>query len=186
MVKKSTKRETTKAWLATPKGRASRMWTTLCERAGKVRYYEHVQVRMTRDEFLRWAVPAIRRWWSRHPGETPTVDRKDSQGHYELGNLRITSRGENTRNRSYNKNLVAPEGMAWCGGKCQRYLPIEAFSTRPSRSVGVQGRCKKCHAEYVKARRKTKGRASQAKYLRDWRKRKLKEDPLYFQKRGRR
>jgi len=178
-------KEASQKWLQSSQGRASRMWSSLVDRCCGMRYYENICVALARSEFLAWAVPAIRRWLRQHPGETPSIDRKDSRGDYALDNLRIVTRGENTKNREYHRSAKAPHGKAWCG-RCKRYLPISSFSTRPSRVIpGVQGMCRRCFAEYTRARR-SKGRPSQATYLREWRQRKLREDPLYFKKKGRR
>lgn len=124
------------------------MWSLINQRCGKVPAYLGVEVRLTRGEFLAWAVPAVRRWQVANPNGTPSIDRK-SGGHYEIGNLRVVSVGENSRTRAYNKTVNAPPGKAWCGG-CKQYLGRAKFSPRPGRSTGVQGRCKKCFREYMR------------------------------------
>lgn len=138
------------------------MWSTLStrvgDRSGHAPAYVGVELRMTRQEFLTWAVVSLRKWWKSHPGETPSLDRRDSRGHYEIGNLRITTCGENTLNRPCNKNVSAPHGKAWCGG-CKQYLLKSKFSKR-SRSVGVQGKCRQCFAAYMRAWKKRKKETS--------------------------
>lgn len=93
----------------TPKGLASVKWTGIIFRAenrkGNTPAYENVKLLMTREEFMNWAIPEITRFLKQFPNKTPSVDRKDSFGHYELSNLRIVDRGINSLNRPINKNV---------------------------------------------------------------------------------
>lgn len=73
----------------TPRGRAATMWSNMC---GRVRNkYVGVDVCFEREEFLEWAAPQIQKFWQDHPDDTPSLDRIDSDGHYEFGNVRIVS-----------------------------------------------------------------------------------------------
>jgi hypothetical protein len=104
---------------------------------------------MSRDEYLSWAVPAFTEWMAANTG-TPSVDRVNPRGHYEIGNLRILERGENNRLASNHPNVHAPAGKAWCG-ECAEYLPREHFYRCASHFNGLQKRCKPCHEAALKA-----------------------------------
>jgi hypothetical protein len=140
-----------RAYEGTPERRAKRTWNTINARSGSQQSYEHVQVRMTRDEFLAWAVPAYEKWMSLYPGQTPSLDRIDPAGHYELTNLRILERGENNRLGRNHHNVHAPLGMAWCH-VCKEYLPTSQFWRNSSNHNGLQKRCKPCHMAATKSR----------------------------------
>lgn len=43
---------------------------------------------------------------------------------------------------------IAPENMAWCTG-CKKFEPIENFHRNGARWNGLQGYCKKTHAEIL-------------------------------------
>lgn len=146
----------------TPYGRALMMWNGIVARAGKQKYYLTVRIECTKGEFMAWAIPRLYLWFKKNPGVPPSIDRCKSTEHYTLSNLRITSRGENTRNREHSRYTRAPKGAAWCG-RCKQYLPKSDFSPKPTRPSGVQGHCKKCFAVYMKNRRDELGRPSQAK-----------------------
>jgi hypothetical protein len=128
---------------ASPERRAKRTWNTLHTRVRLQPAYRGVEVRMTRSEFLLWAVPAYERWMREYPGDTPSLDRERPEGHYELGNLRIIARGENARLARNHPNVHAPAGMAWCH-QCSQYLPTLSFQKCRSAFNGLQRRCREC------------------------------------------
>jgi hypothetical protein len=106
-----------RARLATPEGCASRMWSAVISRVGKHPNYLTVQLRMTRFEFLRWAVPALTEWLASRgalqPGQkklSVSLDRRDSRGHYAIDNLQLRTLGQNSRTKPYNKNVFAADG----------------------------------------------------------------------------
>jgi len=76
-----------------PRGKAGTMWTNMNQRCGsdkpKDRAYKNINICMTREEWMSWAVPEIEKFMRDNPSSTPSVDRKDSSKHYELSNLRI-------------------------------------------------------------------------------------------------
>lgn len=129
----------------TPTGRAMQAWHNILIRAGNRKSYLHVEVRTTRDEFLRWAIPAFEEWMSFNPTGIPSVDRIDAAKHYEISNLRVLSLEDNARTRRNAYNTHAPTGQAWCSC-CQQYLQIKNFNTDKNRSSGVRGYCKQCRA----------------------------------------
>jgi len=52
---------------------------------------------MKRDEFITWALEKYQEWLQNHDiSEIPTIDRIDPSGHYEIANIRILSRKENS------------------------------------------------------------------------------------------
>jgi hypothetical protein len=144
----------------TPDRRAKRTWNTLHQRIHKQPAYAHVEIRVTRAVFLRWAVPAYTRWMTAHPGRTPSLDRKDPDGHYEIGNLRIISRSENCRLARNHRNVHAPAGLAWCGGKCKAYLPRAKFQRCSTHYNGLQKRCRDCQNATVAAAKAARGPAA--------------------------
>lgn len=137
-----------KQYKSTPIGRANAMWQGIQRRShnndGMHPTYRDVDIRMTKEEFLLWAVPALREWYAHSPQSTPTLDRIDSSGHYEISNLRLLTAKENTHYRGSNKNVYAPKGMAWCS-VCKTYLPKINFYSDSRKMNGLQTRCKNCH-----------------------------------------
>lgn len=131
-----------------PERRAKRTWNTIRARVERQAAYAHVEVRMTRDEFLAWAIPAYIEWMGANDG-TPSVDRIDPNGHYEIKNIRILERGENCRISRRHPNVSAPDGKAWCG-TCKTYLPSDNFYHCARTFNGLQGRCKSCLNEALK------------------------------------
>lgn len=130
------------------RGRILAAWCSLNDRAGnrdgKHPTYADVRVLITRDEFLKWAEIEFSRWMSENPGGRPSVDRIGPSIHYEPGNLRVISCGQNSREQPTNKNIRAPEGMAWCSGRCKTYKPITEFSKYRRATNGLDPECKSC------------------------------------------
>lgn len=77
----------------TPEGRAATMWAGMCNRVRNK--YKGISIKCSRDEFINWAIPEIAYFMQNNHDETPSVDRIDSHGHYEFGNMRIISLREN-------------------------------------------------------------------------------------------
>jgi hypothetical protein len=68
-----------------------------CEnKNGKCPTYKNVKLKMTRQEFLNWYKPERLKFELSRPGIIPSVDRIDNNGNYELSNLQLLSRSENT------------------------------------------------------------------------------------------
>lgn len=91
----------TKAYTNTAHGWANRSWQRLVSRAnnrdGRHPTYVNVDVRMTKNEFLEWAIPRYKEWIETHFAyEIPTIDRIDSTAHYEIMNIRILSKSDNS------------------------------------------------------------------------------------------
>jgi hypothetical protein len=139
------------AFAKTPHGRAVKAWNLIKYRVrnpyGKNKTYVGVELRMTRDEFMTWAVPAYTAWVTDgNLIESASVDRKED-GHYAIGNLQIISRVENAKKQKRNKNVHAPAGHAWCPSCVQYKLKCEFYTDKASWN-GVSCRCRQCHNQY--------------------------------------
>lgn len=147
-----------KKYRSTPHGAAACAWNRLTSRAGAKyghrKCYARIEVRMTRADFMMWAISAYEVWFREHPGITPSVDRIDPDGHYEIGNLRLIPLNDNRQRASCYVNRQMPEGL-WHCGKCDRILPVSHFykiPPTPSSPRGLSGYCKDCHRAYQNAR----------------------------------
>jgi hypothetical protein len=132
-------------WRQTAVGRANSAWNRICQRAGNADgqhpAYAKVELRISREAFVAWFIPEIENWLREYPDETPSVDRKDNDGHYEVDNLRIISLSENSRLQPGHKNVHRPIGKVWCG-QCNDYLPEDQFYRHQNSTTGYQPRCK--------------------------------------------
>jgi hypothetical protein len=148
----------------TAAGRAERAWGSINMRAGNRDGYHPsyvgVEVRMTREQFVAWAVPEFAVWMSANPGKRPSVDRIRSDGHYELGNIRVMELGENSARHGRNKGIHAPPGQAWCCG-CQSYHPVVEFGFSKYARNGLHHYCKAYRRKQREARTEKQCSASQ-------------------------
>lgn len=158
----------------TPLGAAKVAWLCMnsrinAARRGEKHYaaYVGIEIRLTRDEFLAWAGEEYAKWMAAHPGEPPSLDRIDSRGHYEIGNLQVISRAENSRKSRSNRHLA--EGIEAGKKRCGRCQVIKDFSEfrrhapRSRGSFGLFGWCRKCAAHNQALRlRAAGGRKKQA------------------------
>jgi len=98
-----------KRYRDTPVGRANQTWHKILQRVhnknGKNPSYAQVELRMTQEEFMAWAVPKYKTWDKDNPGKTPSINRIDPFGHYELKNLEIISLDENIRKPKTNSKV---------------------------------------------------------------------------------
>jgi hypothetical protein len=108
-----------KKYRATPEGRAVTMWNDMAKRAGnrsgRHKSYESIKVQISRDDFLRWAVPAITAFKTAHPYELASIDRINPDGDYAAGNIRILPYRENSRlsRRKMARRIKAERGLPW-------------------------------------------------------------------------
>ena len=134
-------------WNKTPYGRAYKAWAHITERVenkdGKHPNYANVKLLMTRQEFMKWAVPRYVRWLRKNPDGKPSIHRMKDPGHYKLSNLKIISYQENTRLSKRNRNVHAPRGQAWCGD-CKAYKSRKAFNRNRYGSNGLHWYCRNC------------------------------------------
>lgn len=125
------------------------MWYGLLDRVenkrGDLPTYQNIKLYITKDEFLNWVIPKLENWKYPLVGtkNSPTIDRINTSGHYELANLQLITKTENTLKRDCNKNVHAPEGKAWCG-KCKEYLYKKHFQKNKRTFTGVNLICKFC------------------------------------------
>lgn len=75
--------------------RCKKMWNGMRQRCNHCQQYENIEIRMTRTRFNAWAHHNIKNFLFFDPDGTPSIDRIDPDGHYELGNIRIISVEEN-------------------------------------------------------------------------------------------
>lgn len=133
----------TAAYQNTPAGRAHRAWKWIGMRLASQKEYSHIELRMTQEEFLAWAIPEYTAWSESAPLCRSSIDRIDPDGHYELSNIRLLDKGENAKRSRANKNWCAPDGQHWCTG-CKQYLLFEAFGKSKNRPHGLAMHCKAC------------------------------------------
>lgn len=158
-------------YLLTIRGKAARMWNGMQSRAenkaGIYPTYQNVKLLLSRKKFISWVIPELENWQKIHGSlKEVSLDRINNDGHYEDGNLQLLTKVENSLKRDRNKNLVAPEGKAWCGG-CKAYLPKDEFRKNAKQENGVQWNCKKCASDYTNNWRMNnpeKDRAQRDKY----------------------
>lgn len=129
-----------------PKSRARAAWHDINKRVARQKEYAHVEVRITRPEFMVWATAAFDKWFTEFPDIRPSVDREDPDGHYELGNIQVISLSENCKRRRNNHAWRAPENKHWCGG-CKDYLDKNKFEKNGHNATGLQDRCKTCRKQ---------------------------------------
>lgn len=154
------------AYRVNPTTKAIAVWHGILQRAGNASgrhpTYANIEVRMSRAEFLAWAVPAYRRFERKNPGSRASVDRKDPDGHYEIRNLRVIAMVANQRLAKANKNIHAPKGKAWCA-ICRSYKPKEAFDKNSTSWHRLSSYCKECTSSARKLTLATlKARAAKA------------------------
>ena len=150
-------KEKREEYFSTPKGKASRMWNDILARAenrdGKHPAYKNIKVLITKDEFMSWVLPELEKWMLNKDISLASIDRINSQSHYELSNLQILDRWENARKTNRVRNADAPFGKAWCG-ICKDYKPNQTFSKGSGTINGLQLRCKECVSRINKEKRK--------------------------------
>ena len=78
-----------------------------CEnKSGKHPAYKNVQLRMTMEELIEWAVPRYEKFLSERPDDTPCVARNGDSGHYKIGNIEIVSVKENRDAQRRGRKMV--------------------------------------------------------------------------------
>lgn len=82
-------RVTKKTYRNTVKGKAVRAWENAGWRCKNDPAYKGIELRVNKQDFLSWAVPEYEGFIASRPHKVPSLDRVDSSGHYEIGNLRI-------------------------------------------------------------------------------------------------
>lgn len=132
-----------KEYLKTPRGIAIQAWNSMNKRVARQPEYAGIEVRMTRDEFVAWAIPEYASYLSAGHSQRPSVDRIDPTLHYSIDNIRIIGLTDNVRRARRNKNVLAPEGQCWCS-HCKRYLDKGDFGKNRKQWNGINTICKAC------------------------------------------
>jgi hypothetical protein len=131
----------TKRYISTANGRARSMWSHLLYRVKTDPYYIQVGATILKNDFLKWAIPAIEQFAKKHPDATPSLDRIDPKKGYKLSNIRIVDALTNsfrvcTNFEKLNLNKVSKKEdvykklamiidvtLDWCG------QPLDEFQT---------------------------------------------------------
>lgn len=106
----------------------------------KNRCYKGVEVRISREDFIRWFMA--------NDFEGCSVDRIKSTEHYELGNIQMLTLAEN----------IAKDKVKMKDGKCECYTckelkPMCEFSKDSRRQNGYSTLCKTCDSDRYYARK---------------------------------
>lgn len=104
--------------------------------------YANVELRMSLEEWLTWAVPRYAQFDKEHPGETPHASRNGDQGHYEIGNIEIVT---SAVNRAIQKRprAIRPDGTKECV-MCRIVKNGSEFYNNRTKSDGLADECKGC------------------------------------------
>ena len=74
---------------------AKGFWKAMNYRCSHNPNYRKIEVKMTYEEWDQWVTPRLNKFKKQYPSQSPSVDRINPNGHYELGNVRIISRLHN-------------------------------------------------------------------------------------------
>ena len=134
-----------------PRVLAMEKWKSMLARIKNLTSYEHVEIRLTRTEFIEWITPLLEKWDPNNG--IPSVDRIDPKGHYELPNMQIISHSENRMKDRINKR--AKPGFKWCP-KCDEYRPWSEFPKANNKTFGLYHYCRFHWNQYQRDRHKLK------------------------------
>lgn len=109
---------------------------------GKNQAYADVELRMTWDEWLEWAVPRYEDFIKKNPSISPNVSRFGDKGHYEIGNIEIISGAENKARQQY-VGSIRLNGLKNCA-RCKEWKSESSFGKRTKASDGLDHWCRSC------------------------------------------
>jgi len=115
---------------------------------GKNPTYADVELRVTLDVWLSWAIPEYERFQREHPGATPNVSRIGDKGHYELGNIRLLTVSENCREQEGRGEYSRKEDGTKKCSCCKIIQGSEQFRKNRSRHDGLGAQCKTCMKKF--------------------------------------
>lgn len=132
----------------TPLYRAKSAFIGMTKRAlnrnGKSPTYANVELRITEEEWLTWALPKYEECIREYPEESPNVARFGDMGHYEIGNIDIVPYSKNRAEQTARSNSLAkPDGSKKCSS-CKAMLTIGDFYASKRMLDGLQKNCKIC------------------------------------------
>jgi hypothetical protein len=111
---------------------------------GKSPTYANVELRMTRSEWLAWAVPEYEKFSVNFPNDRPNAARHRDEGHYEIGNISVISDEDNRDERTArSESLAREDGTKRCS-KCKDIKTIDDFYNSARMLDGLQKNCKAC------------------------------------------
>lgn len=104
--------------------------------------YADVNLRMTLEEWLEWAVPRYEKFIKEYPDTSPAAARKGDLGDYQIGNIEIISHSQNALDK---KTLlhIRPDGTKMCC-RCRVTKPLSDFSKNKWRKNGLNHNCRSC------------------------------------------
>lgn len=106
-------------WQQTPRGKAIHTWNGIVYRCKKDNSYKQVKVLMTREQFLAWAIPRYEAWLNTEG--TASIDRIDTNGHYELTNIQMISMKENNSKKKRKMEITEARLAQAIVDKCTKY-----------------------------------------------------------------
>jgi hypothetical protein len=119
--------------------------------AGENPSYRYVELRMTKQEWLDWALPRYIEFLEKNPHQSPNAARIGDVGHYEIGNIEIVTAAENLKTQTM-KRRTRIDGLKPCS-RCKRRLAPKEFNRRSSAWDGLQSFCRECTALRYRERR---------------------------------
>jgi len=111
--------------------------------------YAAVELRMSLEEWLAWAVPRYEEFERANPGVMPNVSRYGDLGHYEISNLRILTAGQNREEMTAHCGVLLflrSDGTKMCG-MCRKIKSASEFHKNSRRRDGLHAECKSCKSE---------------------------------------
>ena len=111
--------------------------------------YRHVNVRMSLDEFIEWALPRYEDFIEKYPDESPSISRFGDSGDYEIGNIELISLKDNRRIQNCDRGTrLQKDGSKRCSTCKTVYENAEqSFSKNKKNFDGYSGLCKQCAKE---------------------------------------
>lgn len=148
----------------TPLYRARSAYVSMGHRAlnktGKNPAYADVELHMTLEEWLVWAIPEYERFEREHPDESSNVSRKGDKGHYEIGNIRIATKAENLAEyATHSPARIKENGLKRCT-ECKKDKPLSMYNKSKATPTGHAYHCKDCmrkfHENYESKRKEVR------------------------------
>lgn len=124
--------------------------------------YAKANICMTRKQFRTWAIPLYEQWEIDHPGDRPSLVRKDDRASFRISNLELVPYSEG-HSRSHQYFQAKPDGTKICTD-CKLAKSVLVFHKDTYSSPdGLYRRCKACVAIHSKQRYHLKGQLRKKK-----------------------